>query len=87
MNSGNSPECQRMKNGVCESLESTEKAFFGLGRIEVGGLLQKNCGRGETEKEEREQGEDDAHVEEEQISRTTNLEKKFNQSINRDGTC
>ena len=78
MNSGDGPECQRVKNRIGESLKSTEKAFLGLGRIEaVGGLLQKYCRRGEAEKEEGEEGEDDAHVEEEQISRTTNLEKKF----------
>jgi hypothetical protein len=63
-----------MKNGVSESLKSTEEAFFGLGWIKVGGLLQKYGRCGEAEKEESKDGENNTHVEEEQVSRTTNLE-------------
>jgi predicted histidine transporter YuiF (NhaC family) len=77
MNSSDCPESERMKNGVCQSLKAAQKSLlvlvfgfgFGLGL----GLLQKYRRRREAEEEEGEEGEDGAHVEQKQISRTTNL--------------
>ncbi len=66
-----------MKNGVRQSLKAAQKSLlifgfgfgFGLGL----GLLQKYRRCREAEEEEGEEGEDGAHVEQKQISRTTNL--------------
>ena len=75
MNSSDCPESQRMKNGVRQSLKAAQKSLlvFGFGFGFGFGLLQKYRRCREAEEEEGEEGEDGAHVEQKQISRTTNL--------------
>ena len=75
MNSSYCPQRQRMKDGIHQSLKSTQKSLLSIS-LQVIGVLNKNCRSREAEKEESQESKDETHVKQKQIAWTTNLKEK-----------